>query len=175
MEDDPSGTLRGSPEYIAFSSISTRFVTFMSAIRIRLPWTSRNPSKVLWESVLIFSTQECFDLPNPPDFIHDDTCRRPYACGGAHNNNCSGSANASDSDEGHDRSFHGGCGRDLLRRNVDLLNPPDSIHDVTCCAVVGLIEKRARLRTKITNLPNIFAHILEKSNGYQKGLPRWWR
>nr|AHA91691.1 MAT1-1-4 [Diplodia sapinea] len=75
--------------------------------------------------------------------------------------------------------------QNVMEECLDLLNPPDSIHDVTCrteffkivrevaVQVTGLIEKRAHLRTRAAVLPKVLTRLLEKSNGYQEGLPRW--
>ncbi|KAL0261634.1 hypothetical protein SLS55_003064 [Diplodia seriata] len=75
--------------------------------------------------------------------------------------------------------------QNVMEECLDLLNPPDSIHDVTCrteffkivrevaVQVTGLIEKRAHLRTSALVLPRVLTRLLEKTNGYQEGLPRW--
>lgn len=74
---------------------------------------------------------------------------------------------------------------DIIAECLELLDPPDTIEDVTCrtqffqivretaVQIMGLIEKRNNLKATIDILPNTYHRLLEKSNGYLDGLPRW--
>nr|ATA58144.1 MAT1-1-4 [Lasiodiplodia gonubiensis] len=73
----------------------------------------------------------------------------------------------------------------VIAECLDLLNPPDTIEDVTCrtqffqivretaVQIMGLIAKRNNLKATVDIFSNTRHRLLEKSNGYVDGLPRW--